>query len=115
MWPPARAASAIVLLLRIRNPQAGRDSNLESPRLALARRQDLETGGPPARENRFDELLRKLLLAHVTRQPLVVIRHGDELDLERSGRSVVVTSGRQEDVPDVGAPVVRRPAQGADV
>src|SRR5450631_3867545 len=50
-----------------------------SPR-ALLRRQDLETGRPPAGLDRLDELAREALAPHLARQARMVVVDGHELD-----------------------------------
>src|ERR1019366_10112554 len=54
--------------------------DLEPPPRALLRRQDLETGRPPAGLDRLDELAREPFAPHLARQARMVVVHGDELD-----------------------------------
>src|SRR6185436_11164356 len=81
--------------------------SLEFPPRALLGGQDLETRGPPAGPYRLDELRGKRLLLHLARQRLRVVRHRDEFGL--------FLPLREQGVPDLAAPVVRRPSHGARV
>ena len=76
---------------------------------ALFRGQDLETGRPPAGLDGADEFLRQFLVPHPGGESQIVVFERDELDTQPA-------AGKSDScIPDTGATVVRRAADGAAV
>src|SRR5450759_137451 len=63
-------------------------------------REDLQTGRPPAGENRLYEFLRQFLIAHLGGETMMIVCDRNEFDADVSGANI------DDRVPDIRLPVI---------
>src|SRR4051812_1926455 len=93
---------------RVRADSCGARAYSETSPCALFLRQHFETRGPPAGEDRLDELAGQPLGVHIRRERLVVVLDGNEFHVHG-------VADREQHVPHPGRAVVFRTTERSDV